>query len=133
MSPCGCTAVSEHNLHFNYVHVKDGSRIGYEKICKAEGDPVPDNVIARPSTGRARSTSSWPTRISTPRPPARGAKPSKYVIRYKRNLGCLRVRERLISLEKMYFADEMRPVDPLRAEQSSEADQARARHGQGAD
>ncbi len=31
------SAISEHHLRFNYVHVKDGSRIGYEKICKAEG------------------------------------------------------------------------------------------------
>jgi DNA end-binding protein Ku len=31
------SAVSEHTLHFHYLHVKDDSRIGYEKVCKAEG------------------------------------------------------------------------------------------------
>ena len=41
------SAISEHNLHFNYIHVKDGSRIGYEKICKEEGTPVPDEEIAK--------------------------------------------------------------------------------------
>jgi len=41
------SAVSEHNLHFNFIHVKDGSRIGYEKICKEEGRPVPDEEIAK--------------------------------------------------------------------------------------
>src|SRR3712207_4947570 len=41
------SAVSEHKLHFNYVHVKDGSRIGYEKVCKSEDKPVPDEEIAK--------------------------------------------------------------------------------------
>ncbi len=41
------SAIQEHKLHFNYVHVKDGSRIGYEKICKEEGKPVPDEEIAK--------------------------------------------------------------------------------------
>ena len=41
------SAVSEHTLHFHYVHEPDGSRIGYEKICKAEGKPVPDAEIVK--------------------------------------------------------------------------------------
>src|SRR5215210_1080572 len=41
------SAVSEHNLHFNFIHIRDGSRIGYEKICKEEGRPVPDEEIAK--------------------------------------------------------------------------------------
>jgi DNA end-binding protein Ku len=41
------SAVSEHKLQFNFVHVKDGSPIGYEKVCKAEGRPVPDEEIAK--------------------------------------------------------------------------------------
>jgi DNA end-binding protein Ku len=41
------SAVAEHKLHFHYVHEPDGSRIGYEKICKAEGKPVPDDEIVK--------------------------------------------------------------------------------------
>jgi DNA end-binding protein Ku len=36
-----------------------------------------------------------------------------YVMRDKQHLGCLRVREGVIQLEKMYFADEIRPTDEL--------------------
>jgi DNA end-binding protein Ku len=36
-----------------------------------------------------------------------------YVMRDKQHLGCLRVREGVIQLEKMYFADEIRPTDQL--------------------
>ena len=35
----------------------------------------------------------------------------RYVMRDKQHLGCLRVREGVITLERMYFADEVRPVD----------------------
>ncbi len=38
---------------------------------------------------------------------------AKYVMRDKQNLGCLRVREGVITLEKMYFADEIRPIDEI--------------------
>jgi len=41
------SAIDEHKLHFNYIHEKDGSRIGYEKVCKAEGKPVPDDEIVK--------------------------------------------------------------------------------------
>ena len=41
------SAIAEHDLHFHYVHEKDGSRIGYEKICKLEGTPVPDAEIVK--------------------------------------------------------------------------------------
>jgi DNA end-binding protein Ku len=41
------SAVAEHKLHFHYVHEPDGSRIGYEKICKTEGKPVPDDEIVK--------------------------------------------------------------------------------------
>jgi DNA end-binding protein Ku len=36
-----------------------------------------------------------------------------YVFHDRENLGCLRVRDGVITLEKMYFADEVRPVDDL--------------------
>jgi DNA end-binding protein Ku len=38
---------------------------------------------------------------------------AKYVMRDRQSLGCLRVREGVITLEKMYFADEIRPMDDL--------------------
>ena len=41
------SAISENDLHFNFVHAPDGSRIGYEKICKQEGKPVPDDEIIK--------------------------------------------------------------------------------------
>ena len=41
------SATQEHDLHFHYVHERDGSRIGYEKICKKEGKPVPDDEIVK--------------------------------------------------------------------------------------
>ena len=41
------SAVEDHSLHFNYVHEPDGSRIGYEKVCKEEGKPVPDSEIVK--------------------------------------------------------------------------------------
>lgn len=41
------SAVREHRLHFRYIHEPDGSPIGYEKFCKAEGKPVPDEEIVK--------------------------------------------------------------------------------------
>ncbi len=37
----------------------------------------------------------------------------KYVMRDKQHLGCLRVREGVITLEKMFFHDEIRPLDEI--------------------
>jgi DNA end-binding protein Ku len=157
------SAVSEHNLHFNYVHVKDGSRIGYEKVCKKEGKPVPDEEIAKgfewdgeyvvmsdedfeaasaKSEGRTIDIKDFvdydqidPIYFDRTYMlgPADGAEKvyalltkameesglaaiAKYVMRDKQNLGCLRVREGLITLEKMYFADEIRPLDEIEPE-----------------
>src|SRR4029453_12548043 len=41
------SAVSEHKLHFHFIHEKDESPIGYQKICKLEEKPVPDKEIAK--------------------------------------------------------------------------------------
>ena len=40
-------AVSESNLKFNLIHEKDGGRIGYQKICKTEDKPVPNDEIVK--------------------------------------------------------------------------------------
>ena len=41
------SAISEHKLHFHFVHEKDSSPIGYQKVCKAEEKPVPDDEIVK--------------------------------------------------------------------------------------
>ena len=41
------SAVREHKLQFHLVHEKDSSPIGYQKICKAEGKPVPDDEVVK--------------------------------------------------------------------------------------
>jgi DNA end-binding protein Ku len=41
------SAISEHKLHFHFVHEPDQSPIGYQKICKLEDKPVPDDEIVK--------------------------------------------------------------------------------------
>ena len=40
-------AISEQDLHFHLVHTSDMSPIGYQKVCKKEDKPVPEDEIAR--------------------------------------------------------------------------------------
>ena len=40
-------AISEEDLHFHMMHAKDESPIGYQKVCKKEHRPVPDDEIVR--------------------------------------------------------------------------------------
>jgi DNA end-binding protein Ku len=143
------------------VHEKDNSRIGYEKICKQEGKPVPDKEIVKAfeyekgeyvymsdEDFEAAESEGYKTidiRDFVPYDeidpiyfektyflgPADGAEKvyslllramedaglaaiAKYVMRDKQHLGCLRVRDGVITLEKMYFADEIRPVDEIK-------------------
>ena len=155
------SAIAEHTLHFHLVHKKDDSRIGYEKICKEEGKPVPDDEIGKafeyakgeyvflddedfdaakaegfttiditdfvpydeidpiyfgqhvlPRPGRTaprRSTRCSARRWRSPGSPAIAT----FVMRDRQHLGCLRVRDGVITLEQMYFADEVQPADGL--------------------
>src|SRR5207248_10720656 len=41
------TAVHEHKLDFHLVHEKDDGPIGYQKICKLEDKPVPNDEIVK--------------------------------------------------------------------------------------
>ena len=154
------SAIDEHDLHFHYVHAKDSSRIGYEKICKAEGRPVPDDEIVKAfeyekgeyvymadedfQSAQVHNFETIEIRDFVPYDeidpiyfektyllgPQENAEKvyallreamersglaaiAKYVMRDKQNLGCLRVREGVITLEKMYFADEIRPVEGI--------------------
>ncbi len=158
-------AVSEHRLHFNLLHRKDASPIGYEKVCKQEGKPVPDDEIVKAyevgkgtfvelddedfEVARAdgyhtfgisdfvqvdeidpiyfeRSYYLLPqeggekvyTLLARAMEEAGLAAVGTFVMREREHLGCLRVRERVITLERMYFADEIRPPDELRPERA---------------
>jgi DNA end-binding protein Ku len=160
------SAVSEHDVHFHLLHEKDDSRIGYEKICKEEGKPVPDDEIqkayefapgeyvyvtdedlaaAEGETYRTIELEDFvPYEEIDPiyfertyylGPAAGGEKVyallreameesglsgiGTYVMRDKQHLGCLRVRDGVIVLERMYFADEVRPADEIEVDDAS--------------
>jgi DNA end-binding protein Ku len=150
-------AVAEHTLHFHFVHEKDGSRIGYEKVCKKEGKPVPDEEIVRAFEYRkgelvtlrdgdfeaAKAEGGRTIEIKDFVPyeaidpiyfrhtyalgPESGSEKiyallrramedsglaaiAKFVMRDRQHLACLRVRDGVITLEQMYFADEIRDL-----------------------
>jgi len=153
-------AIAEHKLQFHYVHAPDSSRIGYEKVCKEEGRPVPDDEIVKAfefekgeyvymtdedfEAAAADGVRTIEIRDFVPADeidpiyfertyylgPQEGAEKVyallaramersglvavvKYVMRDRQNLGALRVRDGVIALERMYFADEIRPADEL--------------------
>jgi DNA end-binding protein Ku len=152
------SAVEEHTLHFNLVHEPDGSRIGYEKICKAEDRPVPDDEIVKAfeydkgewvymtdedfEAAAAESHRTIDIRAFVPfgdvdpiyfertyflGPEKDGervyallaramadsglAGVAKWVMRDRQNLGLLRIRDGVITLERMHFADEIRSAE----------------------
>ncbi len=154
------SAIDEQDLHFHYVHEKDASRIGYEKVCKAEGKPVPADEIVKAfeyekgeyvymtdedfEAAEAHNLKTIDIRDFVPYDdidpiyfertyylgPQENAEKvyallvqameraglagiAKYVMRDKQHLGCLRVREGVVTLEKMYFADEIRPLEGI--------------------
>lgn len=154
------SATDEHDLHFNLIHEPDRSRIGYQKICKAEGEPVPDAEIVKAfefekgefvvlddaDFEAAKSDGVRSIDISDFVPyeeidpiyfertyylgPQDGGEKvyallrkameetelaaiAKFVMRDRQHLGCLRVREGLLTLERMFFHDEIRPTGEL--------------------
>ena len=154
------SAVEDHSLHFNYVHEPDGSRIGYEKVCKEEGKPVPDSEIVKAfeyekgewvymadedfEAAAAENHRTIDIREFVPfgeidpiffeRTYYLGPEENservyalllrameesglagiaKWVMRDRQNLGCLRVREGAITLERMHFADEVRSLEGI--------------------
>jgi DNA end-binding protein Ku len=154
------SAIDEQDLRFHLVHEPDGGRIGYQKICKAEGGPVPDDEIVKAfevdkdelvvltdeDFAAAKTEGVKTIEISDFVPyedidpiyfertyylgPQEGAEKvyklfreameqtglaalGKYVMRDRQHLGCLRVREGAITLEKMFFHDEIRPLDEV--------------------
>jgi DNA end-binding protein Ku len=154
------SAIDEHDLDLHLVHVKDGSRIGYEKVCKKEDKPVPDDEIAKgyETNGKvvllededfaaAAGERSKTIEIVdfVPREeidpiyfertfyvgPQDGAEKVydllveameraelaavvRFFFRDREQLACLRVRDGVLLIEKMYYADEIRPADDFR-------------------
>jgi DNA end-binding protein Ku len=154
------SAIDEHDLELHLVHEKDGSPIGYRKVCKKEDEEVPADEIVKAyeaSDGklvyltdadfRAAEEESYRTieildfvphdeidPIVFQRTyylgPAEGAEKvyallvkameeselsavARYVFRDRQQLGTLRVRDGVITLENMYFADEIRPTEDV--------------------
>jgi DNA end-binding protein Ku len=171
------SAIQEHKLHFHFVHRKDDSPIGYEKICKKEDKPVPDDEIVKAfefakgeyvymedeDFDAAKVQGVRTIEISDFVPyadidpiffaktyyvgPDKGAEKvysllvramegselagiAKFVMRDKQYLGCLRVREGALTLEQLYFADEIRPLTGIKPNKARvekrELDMARA-------
>jgi DNA end-binding protein Ku len=159
------SAVSEHKLHFNLLHRKDSSPIGYAKICKKENKAVPDDEIVKAyevskgefvevededfEAARAEGYHSFDisdfveveeidpiyfeqtyylapqeggekvyTLLVRAMEDAGLAAVGTFVMRDREHLGCLRIRDGLITLERMYFADEIRPVDDLKPDRA---------------
>ena len=157
------SAISETDLRFHLMHEPDGGRIGYQKICKAEGEPVPDDEIVKAfefeedefvvltdeDFAAARTEGVKTIEISDFVPyeeidpiyfektyflgPQEGAEKvyallrdsmeqtglaaiGKFVMRDRQHLGCLRIRNGTIVLEKMFFHDEVRPLDEIAPE-----------------
>ena len=164
------SAVEEHTLHFNLVHEPDGSRIGYEKVCKAEDKPVPDDEIVKAfeyekgewvymadedfEAAAAENHRTIDIRAFVPfddvdpiyfertyylGPAQDGervyallaramadsglAGVAKWVMRDRQNLGLLRVRDGVIAVERMHFADEIRSPEGLAPEDAEVAKQ----------
>ena len=154
------SAIDEHDLELHLVHEKDGSPIGYRKVCKKEDKEVPadeivkayeldsgDVVYLTDEDFRAAEEETYRTieildfvphaeidPIVFQRTyylgPAEGAEKvyallvkameeselsavARYVFRDRQQLGTLRVRDGVITLENMYFADEIRPTEDI--------------------
>jgi DNA end-binding protein Ku len=155
------SAIEEHKLHFHYLHTKDDSPIGYEKFCKKEDKPVPDDEIGKAfevSKGKyvylddddleAAKVEGYRTIELTDFVPYEEIDPiyfektyylgpndggekvyallakamessglagiGTYVMRDKEHLGCVRIRDGVLTLEKLFFSDEIRPAKGIK-------------------
>jgi DNA end-binding protein Ku len=154
------SAIETKDLHFDLVHQPDGGPIGYQKYCKLEDEPVPNEEIvkayevergeyvylteedfaaAEAEGGRTIDVEDFvPYEEIDPiyfertyhLGPEEGSERVyalflralersglagvvRFVMRDREHLGCLRVREGVLTLERMYFADEVRPVEGI--------------------
>jgi DNA end-binding protein Ku len=155
------SAISEHKLQFHFVHASDQSPIGYQKICKLENKPVPDDEVVKAfefepgeyvfmtdEDFEAARVEGYKTIEITDFVPYEQVDPiyfartyylgpeeggekvyslllramedsglagiAKFVMRDRQYLGALRVRDGVITLEQMYFGDEIRPPDEIK-------------------
>jgi DNA end-binding protein Ku len=155
------SAISEHKLQFHLVHELDRSPIGYQKVCKLEEKPVPDDEVVKAfefepgeyvfmededfEAVRAEGFRTIEITDFVPYEqvdpiyfartyylgPEKGGEKvyslllraledsslagiSKFVMRDRQYLGALRVRDGVITLEQMYFVDEIRPLDEIK-------------------
>jgi DNA end-binding protein Ku len=162
------SAIDEQKLHFHYLHRKDDSPIGYDKVCKKEDKPVPDDEIGKAfevSKGEyvyleeedfeaARVDGYKTMEISDFVPydeidpiyfektfylgPQEGAEKvysllvkamenselaalGTYIMRDREHLGCLRVRDGVLTLEKMFFANEIRDIKDIKPKRAAVA------------
>ena len=150
------SAVHEHKLRFQLVHAKDDGPIGYEKVCKLEDKPVPNDEIVKafeykkgelvhlsdedfeavqvegqhtidledfvpyeqidptffahaylvgPQDGAERPYSLLVRAMEDSGLAGIG----KFVMRNRQYLGCLHVRDGVLTLEQLHFADEVDP------------------------
>ena len=148
------SAVHEHKLQFHLIHAKDDSPIGYEKVCKLEDKPVPNDEIVKafeyakgefvqltdedfeavqiegqrtidledfvpyeqidpvffahtylvgPQDGAERPYSLLVRAMEESALAGIG----KFVMRNRQYLGCLHVRDGILTLEQLHFADEV--------------------------
>ena len=162
------SAIDEQKLHFHFLHTKDDSPIGYEKVCKKEDKPVPEDEIGKafevskgeyvyldeedfaaakvegyktfeirdfvdyeeidpiffertfylgPQDGAEKVYSLLVKAMADAGLAAIGT----YVMREREQLGCLRVREGALTLERMYFANEIRPIKEIKPRAGSVA------------
>jgi DNA end-binding protein Ku len=154
------SAVHEHKLRFQLVHAKDDGPIGYEKICKLEDKPVPNDQIVKafeyrkselvhltdedfeavrvegqhtidledfvpyeqidptffahaylvgPQEGAERAYSLLVRAMEDSGLAGIG----KFVMRNRQYLGCLHIRNEVLTLEQLYFADEVDPPEKI--------------------
>jgi DNA end-binding protein Ku len=155
------SAIKEHKLHFHYLHTKDDSPIGYEKYCKKEDKPVPDDEIGKAfevSKGKyvyldendleAAKVEGYRTIELTDFVPYEEIDPiyfektyylgpndggekvyallakamessglagiGTYVMRDREHLGCVRILDGVLTLERLFFADEIRPAKGIK-------------------
>jgi DNA end-binding protein Ku len=148
------TAVHEHKVSFRLVHETDDGPIGYEKVCKLEGTPVPNDEIVKayeyekgafvhltdedfeavqvegqhameledfvaydeidptyfahtylvgPQEGSEKTYALLVRAMEESGLAGIG----RFVMRNRQYLGCLRVRDGVLTLEQLYFADEV--------------------------
>ncbi len=164
------SAVAEHKLRFYLLHRDDDGPIGYEKVCKLEGRPVPDEEIVKAyelekdelvyvededfGAAHADGTRTFDidvfvavdeidpiyfehsyyvapqdggekvyTLLVRAMEGAGLAAVGTFVMRDREYVGCLRTREGVLTLERMYFADEIRPPEDVRPKRARLAKQ----------